>query len=26
VLHGDHETATGRPPLLLKEYRLRPTG
>ena len=26
VLHGDHEPATGRPPLLLKEYRLRPTG
>jgi len=26
VLHGDHEPASGRAPLLLKEYRLRPTG
>lgn len=26
VLHGDHEPASGRPPVLLKEYRLRPTG
>lgn len=26
VLHGDHEPASGSPPVLLKEYRLRPTG
>lgn len=26
VLHGDHEPASGEPPQLLREYRLRPTG
>ncbi len=26
VLHGDHEPATGHGPVVLKEYRLRPTG
>ncbi|MHB8682545.1 MAG: DUF2442 domain-containing protein [Acidimicrobiales bacterium] len=25
VLHGDHEPASGRAPVVLKEYRLRPT-
>jgi hypothetical protein len=26
VLHGDHEPASGRSPVVLKEYHLRPTG
>jgi len=26
VLHGDHEPASGRSPVVLKQYRLRPTG
>lgn len=26
VLHGDHVPASGKPPSLLREYRLRPTG
>ena len=26
VLHGDFEPASGRPPRLLRQYRLRPTG
>ena len=26
VLHGDHEPATGRSPVVLREYLLRPTG
>ncbi|MGH9165522.1 MAG: DUF2442 domain-containing protein [Acidimicrobiales bacterium] len=26
VLHGDHQPATGRGPVLLKEYHFRPTG
>ena len=26
VLHGDHEPASGRSPVVLREYRLRPTG
>jgi hypothetical protein len=26
VLHGDHEPASGRNPVVLKEYHLRPTG
>ncbi|MGH9178539.1 MAG: DUF2442 domain-containing protein [Acidimicrobiales bacterium] len=26
VLHGDHQPASGRGPVVLREYRLRPTG
>ena len=26
VLHGDFEPASSRPPRVLREYRLRPTG
>lgn len=26
VLHGDHQPASGSPPRLIREYRLRPTG
>jgi len=26
VLHGDHEPARGRSPVVLKEYHLRPSG
>ncbi len=26
VLHGDYEAASGRDPVVLKEYHLRPTG